>query len=305
MAIADLLHYQPVGLTRYVISNPDYQNPLAGATLAPSVVRLAPDVQIPQTLQYTLGLDHQLQKTTTLSLTYTGARGYHLFRSRDINAPPPPYIARPDPNFGVVREIESDGRQESDSLQITLRGKMTRWFNGQAQYTLSRVYNDTNGIASFPANDYDLSGEWARADFDRRHRFLVLGRVSPGAIVDLGIGLSLNSGGPYSETRGGDVYDNGTVHARPPGVPRNSLETSACAGLDFLASRRRDGRRRQARRTRDDVRARRVQRAQPRQLCDLRRDAGLNTLRSTCLGAGATTTAVLRANQILIDCGKR
>ena len=70
-----------------------------------------------------------------------------------------------------MRQIESTGRQESDSLQVTLRGKVTRWFNGQMQYTLSRVDNDTNGIASFPANDYDLSGEWARADFDRRHRF--------------------------------------------------------------------------------------------------------------------------------------
>ena len=39
------------------------------------------------------------------------------------------------------------------------------------QYTLSRADNDTSGIGSFPANDYDLSGEWARADFDRRHRF--------------------------------------------------------------------------------------------------------------------------------------
>ena len=58
-------------------------------------------------------------------------------------------------------------------MQVTLRGRVTRWFNGQMQYTLSRVHNDTSGINAFPANDYDLSGEWARADFDRRHRLLV------------------------------------------------------------------------------------------------------------------------------------
>ena len=77
----------------------------------------------------------------------------------------------------------------------------------------------------------------SRADFDRRHRFLILGRVSPGTIVDLGIGLSLNSGAPYTETLGGDVYDNGRGRARPPGVPRNSLETSGYAALDLRASR--------------------------------------------------------------------
>jgi hypothetical protein len=104
-------------------------------------------------------------------VTYTSARGYHLFRSRDVNAPLPPlYGTRPNPAYGAVRQVESTGRLTNDGVSLTLRGRVTRWFNGQMQYTWSRVYNDTNGVAAFPANDYDLSGEWARADFDRRHR---------------------------------------------------------------------------------------------------------------------------------------
>jgi hypothetical protein len=114
---------------------------------------------------------------------------------------------------------------------------VSRWFNGQMQYTLSRVYNNTNGIASYPANDYDLSGEWARADFDRRHRFLLLGRVSPGKLVDLGVGLTLNSGAPYTETLGQDIYGNGRGRARPVGVNRNTLEGDGYATLDLRASR--------------------------------------------------------------------
>ena len=91
--IADVPHSLPGGLTRLVLSNPTFPDPFATTTAGaqpPSIVRLASDVQIPQTLQYSIGLDHQLQKSTTLSLTYTGARGYHLFRSRDVNAPAPP-----------------------------------------------------------------------------------------------------------------------------------------------------------------------------------------------------------------------
>jgi outer membrane receptor protein involved in Fe transport len=241
VAIADLLHSQPGGLVRYVISEPLYPDPFqsaGGAASQPqSLVRLASDVQIPQTLQYSAGIDHQLRKATTVSVTYIGARGYHLFRSRDVNAPLPPlYLARPDATLGVVREIESDGRQDSDSLQITLRGKMTRWFNGQMQYTLSRIDNDTNGISSYPANDYDLAGEWARADFDRRHRFLLLGRASAG-IMDFGVGLSMNSGTPYTETLGLDVFNNGRGQARPAGVARNTLEGAGFAALDLRASR--------------------------------------------------------------------
>jgi len=242
VVIADVLHSQPGGLIRYVVTNPGYPDPFTSAAAAasqpPSIVRLAPDVQIPRTVQYSAGLDHQLQKSLTLSLTYTGSRGYHLFRSRDVNAPLPLlYLTRPDPAYGAVREVESNGRQETDSLQITVRGKLSRWFNGQMQYTLSRGDNDTNGIGSFPANDYDLSGEWARADFDRRHRFNLLGRTSMFKVFDLGMGLSMNSGGPYNETLGLDLFNNGRGRARPAGVPRNSLETTGFASLDLRASR--------------------------------------------------------------------
>jgi hypothetical protein len=117
-----------------------------------------------------------------------------------------------------------------------MRGKLG-WFNGQTQYTWSRAYNDTSGITAFPANDYDLSGEWARADFDRRHRFLLLGSVSPAGVADVGVAITMNSGGPYSETLGEDVFNNGRGQARPAGVPRNSLDTAGFATLDLRASR--------------------------------------------------------------------
>jgi len=241
VAIADLLHYQPGGLVKYVITDPGFPDPYAnGPSVAqpPSLVVLAPDVRIPQTLQYSVGVDHQLSKSTTLSVTYTGTHGFHLFRSRDINAPPPPvYQSRPDPVIGVLRQIESTGGQQSDSLSITIRGRMTRWFNGQAQYALARADNDTNGISWFPANDYDLSGEYARADFDRLHRLVLLGRLTPRKIADIGVSLTMNSAGPYTELLGVDVYNNARGHARPPGVARNTLEAAGYASLDLRIAR--------------------------------------------------------------------
>src|SRR5262245_5322922 len=241
VAIADLLHYQPDGLVKYVITDPGFPDPYSnGPSVAqpPSLVVLAPDVRIPQTLQYSVGVDHQLSKSTTLSVTYTGAHGFHLFRSRDINAPPPPlFQARPDPAVGVLRQIESTGRQQSDSVSITIRGRMTKWFNGQAQYALARAYNDTNGINWFPANDYDLSGEYARADFDRLHRLVLLGRVAPRKIADIGVSLTMNSAGPYTELLGVDIYNNARGRARPPGVARNTLEAAGNASLDLRIAR--------------------------------------------------------------------
>ena len=155
-----------------------------------------------------------------------------------MNAPAPPlYLARPDPAYGVIREIESSGRQRSNALELMLRGNVTRWFNGQMRYTLSRTLNNTDGISWFPANDYDLSGEWGRANFDRRHRFFLLGRIDAGHLVNVGVALSLNSGAPYSETLGQDLFNNGRGTARPAGVGRNTLRGSGYAALDLKLSR--------------------------------------------------------------------
>jgi hypothetical protein len=144
---------------------------------------------------------------------------------------------RPDAAYGVIREIESNGRQRTNSVQVLLRGKVTRWFSGQTQYSYARAYNDTSGIGSFPANDYDLASEWGRADFDRRHRFVLLGRVSATHLFDAGLGVTLSSGAPYNELLGDDLFHNGRGGSRPAGVGRNTLQGSPSANVDVRLSR--------------------------------------------------------------------
>jgi outer membrane receptor protein involved in Fe transport len=240
--IQDILRYDGVRQLRYVIVNPGYPDPLqAGQTLSsepPGTVRLAPDIVIPWMLQYSASVERQLRRSTSASVTYIGSRGFDQFRSRDINAPVPPLFAsRPDPTRGVVREIESAGKMVANSLQFSLRGQLTRFFNTQAQYTLSRTMNDTSGINWMPPNSYALSQEYARADFDQRHRFDLLGTLSPGSLFNLGVALALYSGRPYSVTTGYDDFNTGVANARPVGVPRNSREGPGYADLDLRWSR--------------------------------------------------------------------
>jgi hypothetical protein len=148
-----------------------------------------------------------------------------------VNAPPPPfYLARPNPNISVSREIESAGDLESRSLEFGLRGNITRHFTGMVQYTLFGAYNYVGGtttgenrtscINSFPANNYDLSSEWSRADFDQRHRSILLGTVTPGNYFKLGIALSLCSVQPYNETTGRYDNNDGLANDRPPVCPQ-------------------------------------------------------------------------------------
>jgi hypothetical protein len=239
--VIDVLHSEPGGLQRFVLTNPGYPDPFstvaAGAPAVPSLTEFAPDIQIPYTVQYSLGLEHQVVKGTTLALTYIGSRG-SLLRSVDINAPMPPlYLSRPDPAYGQIRQIQSTGRQHSDSAQVTLRGKMARWASGQVQYTLSRTDNDSDGVTSFPANDYDLSAEWGRASFDRRHRLALLAQATAWTLADIGVVVTAQSGAPYSELLPGDPLNNGRGAARPADVVRNDLEGAAYTDVDLRLSR--------------------------------------------------------------------
>jgi len=235
--IGDRLRFDGRRLRQVNITDPGYPDPLSsGGTLAAqpvSIVRFAPDLRSPYTFQFTTGLERQLNKSLTATATYINTRGIKLFRSRDINAPLPSSLERPDPAIGVLRQVESTGHSQTHALELMLRGKISRFFSGTIQYNLGRAYNNTGGINSRPANNYDLTSEWSRADFDERHRFNLLGTMKAGEWLNLGITLALTSGRPYSLTTGRDDNRDNLANDRPAGVRRNSLQGPRAATLDL------------------------------------------------------------------------
>jgi hypothetical protein len=240
--IGDVLLYNGERIQSYLLIDPSYPNPFAGGgTLASqptSITQFDPNIREPYTIQYSIGVERQIRKQLTIALTYSGSRGIDLFRSQDINAPlGPDYLNVPNPAFGFVRQIESAGRQAGNSLDITVRGALTHRLTGLIQYTLSRTDNNTGGINWYPANQYDFSGEWARADFDQRHKLNLLESYNVGKSFTIGVGLALATGKPYTLTTGQDPFHTGLANERPDGVPRNSLQGPGYANFDLRLSR--------------------------------------------------------------------
>lgn len=240
--ISEVLRFDGQRLRRLVLTDPGYPDPFSGGQSAAaeptSIVRWARDVRIPSTLQASAGVERQLQRSLTLTATYNYLRGANLFRSRDLNAPLAPFfLERPNPNYSLIREIESTGRMSGHSLEVGLRGNLSRYFTGMVQYVLGRAWNDTSGINGFPASSYDLRPEWSRADFDVRHRFNLLGVFKAGKFFNLGASLNLNSGAPYSITTGRDDNRDSMTLDRPAGIGRNTLQGPGYAQLDLRWSR--------------------------------------------------------------------
>jgi hypothetical protein len=233
--IADLLHFNGVRLKRYIVLNSSF--PITEAELAPvptSIVELDPRLRIPYQIQYSIGVERQVTANSSLAANYVGTRGIDLFRSVDTNAPPPPnYVMRPSATVGQLRQMQSEGYLKNNALELTFRGRPSRFFTGQAQYTLGKTYNDTSGITYFPANSYFPKADWSRSDNDRRNRFDLLGTFSAARWFDFGIALSTYTGKPVNITTGSDNNHDSLPLDRPFGVPRNSLHGPSYIDLDL------------------------------------------------------------------------
>ena len=244
--IADLMHFNGVNLLRFILSNPQNAPPLFSYLVTPaqlagaptSVVVLDPRLRIPYTIQYSIGIERQVTAKSTFSATYVGSRGIDLFRSRDINAPTASNsAARPNPNLGQERQLESEGYQKSNSVEFTFRGKPSRFFAGQVQYTLGKTYNNTSGITYFPGNSYLAAADWARSDNDRRHKFDLLGSSEALRYFSIGAALSLYSGKPVNVTTGADDNHDGIYNDRPLALPRNTMHGPGLINLDLNIER--------------------------------------------------------------------
>ncbi|MBM3811732.1 MAG: TonB-dependent receptor [Acidimicrobiia bacterium] len=230
--IWDILRYNGVRLRRYVLG--PAQISTDPATLAPSLHRLEPEVELPGVAQFSAGLERQLFKKSMLAIGYVGTRAVKQFRSRDANAPlPPSFSSRPVRTVNVLRLIESAGRMEGNALEISVRGDIAPRVTGMVQYVFSKTSSDTGGLNWFPADSFAPRGEWGRADSDRRHQFNFLGTAALHRWANFGISAFALTGLPYNITTGRDDNGDGMPQDRPAGVTRNTGQGPGWVGMDL------------------------------------------------------------------------
>src|SRR5206468_9683979 len=105
-------------------------------------------------------------------------------------------------------------------------------------YGLGFNKSDTDGAFSLPVNSYNLANEWARSQFDTRHRFntgvnfRIPASAQGGMLARLWnysaantfmlFNINANSSRPYNITTGKDTNGDTSTNDRPVGVARNS-----------------------------------------------------------------------------------
>jgi len=185
--------------------------------------RVADDLQAPVVYLTGTQLERQLPKRFTLFAGLFLVRIQHVIRARDINAPiPGTNGVRPFGNVGEIYQYESSGKFNQNQLFIGFNNRFSRALTFFSSYSLSKTTNDTDGQggALFPANSYDLTGEFGRALFDVRHRFTFAGTINlPWQQVSLNPFIIVSSGAPFNITTGQDTNGDRLFTERPSFAP--------------------------------------------------------------------------------------
>ncbi len=224
----------------YVISNPDTYPAIPSLktlNLSGQVVQQRDsNLRAPYILQSAVTFERQLSSNTTSAITYTGSRGVHLLRSRDINAP------SPSPLF----LIESTGIYNQNQVIANVNSKLSKSASLFGFYVFNRSMSDTDGVGTSPANPNSYRGEYGPAATDIRHRATAGGSILTRWSIRLSPFVIAQSGAPFNITTGNDIYGTSVFNSRPgmaidpsrPGLvqtPYGLLDPSPMASEKILA----------------------------------------------------------------------
>jgi hypothetical protein len=207
------------------IVQPGYPNALLGgqAVAWPAGrVQFAATLQQPRLAETIAAVEQTFPGDVRVNTMFIRRRGSNLLRGVNINAPLANGV-RPDPAAGTVTEIQSIAGSLFDAISVNLNyARMQQRLFIAANYIFGRSLDDTDGLFSLPADNYNLAAERGPALGFARHRFMSMANLPLPNRFRLGTSLRVTSGTPYNITTGRDDNGDTVSNDRPAGVTRNT-----------------------------------------------------------------------------------
>lgn len=207
------------------------QTECPGGQVLPSVYELAPNIHAPGMLQSAVSVERQLNKVTTLSVTYMNSRGWDQLLTNNVNTPEPGTYNPSNPSTAVypsgkpgnIYQYESEGvyRQNQLIANFTVRAGANLSLFGY--YSLNYANSDASGAGSFPSNPYNISEDYGRASFDVRNRVFFGGTVGAPWGLRLSPFMTYSSGQPYNLTIQQDLIGSSQFNQRPAFASSSSI----------------------------------------------------------------------------------
>jgi len=201
-----------------------------GSAVSPVISELKPSYRSPYNEQLGASLERQLTKISTLTLTYVHSFGVHQMATRDANAYLPGTFVygsstltgvRPNPTEGLVDEIYPEAVFKQNQLITNLNARFSPKFSVTGFYTL----NFANGNTGTASNSYNLSQDYGRSGFARKHMVFLMSNYSGPWGISFNPFLIVQGGRPYNITTDTDLTGDNFFNSRP-----GLASASSCSG---------------------------------------------------------------------------
>ncbi len=218
------------GQVQTIQSNPDGTPPDSTTEKSPALptfYRTQPGLNAPAIIETGTGIEHQVNKSVSVSATYLYSRGIHQFLSRNIDAPLPdgtrpalglcpsnPVGAAPGTPCNIY-EYDSLAVFKENQIFLNLNVAYGRKLTFTGFYIYSKANSDTGGPGYHPSNQYDIMQDYGRQYFDVRNRVFAFANYSAPFGFRISPFLSASSGAPFNLQLSQDINGDSFFNDRP------------------------------------------------------------------------------------------
>ncbi|MBB6146003.1 putative membrane protein YgcG [Silvibacterium bohemicum] len=195
-----------------------------------AVYQIAPNLHAPVTQQAAIGVERQLSKTSTISLTYLNSLGNHQFITRNANAP---QVLGYDPAAPNIYQYYSEAVFKQNQLIANFNARISPSLSLFGFYTASWANSDSGGINSNPSNSADLKLDYGRASFDVRNQMFLVGSWSTRWGLRFSPFVVVASGKPFNVTLPEDQNGDSFFNDRPSFAKAGDTNTISTAYGNF------------------------------------------------------------------------
>jgi Carboxypeptidase regulatory-like domain len=210
------------GQLQTIQSNPNGQPPDSTTEESPALptyYRAQPGLNAPQSIETGVGLEHQVNKSVSLSATYLYSRGIHQFLSRNIDAPLPdgtrPALQLCPTGPCNIYEYDSLAVFKENQLFLNLNVAYGKKLSFTGFYIYSRANGDSSGPSYHPSNQYDITQDYGRQFFDVRNRVFAFANYTAPFGFRISPFLSAWSGAPFNIQLSQDINGDSFFNDRP------------------------------------------------------------------------------------------
>ncbi len=229
--------------TQYTITNPTCFNATSlnailanpslcgtASSVAKTVVQITPAYHSPYTGQLGASLERQVNRSTSITLTFLHSYGVHQMVTRNANAFMLGTFAygdskltgvRPNSAMGIVEQFDSQAIFKQNQLIVNINARLSQNLGLSGFYNLTSA-NSNTGTAS---NSYNLMQDYRRAGFASRNMLFLMGNYSGPLGFAFNPFLIAQSGRPYNFVSPIDLSGDNFFNDRP-----SIVAASNCTG---------------------------------------------------------------------------